>query len=119
MSSKNIEAAYPLSPMQHGMLFHTLYEPESGMYFEQLSCTLDGNLNVLAFQQAWQQVVDRHPVLRTAFVWNKIEKPLQVVGRRVGNSTTGGVCRQWISKRNWRCSFKQTGSKASNCLRLH
>ncbi len=84
MSSKNIEAAYPLSPMQHGMLFHTLYEPESGMYFEQLSCTLDGNLNVLAFQQAWQQVVERHPVLRTAFVWNKIEKPLQVVGRRVG-----------------------------------
>jgi hypothetical protein len=85
MSSKNnIEAAYPLSPMQHGMLFHTLYEPESGMYFQQLSCTLDGNLNVLAFQQAWQQVVERHPVLRTAFVWNKIEKPLQVVGRRVG-----------------------------------
>jgi surfactin family lipopeptide synthetase C len=84
MSSKNIEAAYPLSPMQHGMLFHTLYEPESGMYFEQLSCTLDGSLNVLAFQQAWQQVVERHPVLRTAFVWNKIEKPLQVVGRRVG-----------------------------------
>lgn len=84
MSSKNIEAAYPLSPMQHGMLFHTLYEPESGMYFEQLSCTLDGHLNVLAFQQAWQQVVERHPVLRTAFVWNKIEKPLQVVGRRVG-----------------------------------
>ncbi|MEG3960479.1 condensation domain-containing protein, partial [Microcoleus sp. herbarium2] len=84
MSSKNIEAAYPLSPMQQGMLFHTLYEPESAMYFEQLSCTLYGRLNVLAFQQAWQQVVERHPVLRTAFAWNKIEKPLQVVGRRVG-----------------------------------
>src|SRR5919202_6653184 len=83
MSSKNIEAAYPLSPMQQGMLFHTLYAPESGMYFEQLSCTLDGNLNVLAFQRAWQQVLDRHPVLRTAFVWENIEKPLQVVGRRV------------------------------------
>lgn len=83
MSSKNIEAAYPLSPMQQGMLFHTLYEPEPGMYFEQLSCTLKGSLNVLAFQQAWQQVVDRHPALRTAVVWNNIEKPLQVVGRRV------------------------------------
>ena len=83
MSSKNIEAAYPLSPMQHGMLFHTIYAPESGMYFEQLSYTLDGSLNVLAFQRAWQQVVDRHPILRTAFVWNNIEQPLQVVGRRV------------------------------------
>jgi amino acid adenylation domain-containing protein len=94
MSSKKIEAVYPLSPMQHGMLFHTLYEPESGVYFEQLSCTLDGSLNILAFQQAWQQVVERHPVLRTAFVWNKIEKPVQVVGRRVGLP--------W-QQHDWRC----------------
>ncbi|GAB1541056.1 hypothetical protein NUACC21_37260 [Scytonema sp. NUACC21] len=83
MISKNIEAAYPLSPMQQGMLFHTLYTPESGMYFQQLSCTFYGDLNVLAFQRAWQMVVDRHPVWRTAFVWENIEKPLQVVGRRV------------------------------------
>ncbi|MEG4634885.1 condensation domain-containing protein, partial [Microcoleus sp. AR_TQ3_B6] len=83
MKSKNIETAYPLSPMQEGMLFHTIYAPESGMYFEQLSCTIKGNFNVSAFQQAWQQVLDRHPALRTAFVWDKIEKPLQVVGRRV------------------------------------
>lgn len=54
MSNKNIEAAYPLSPMQQGMLFHTIYAPESGMYFEQLSCTFVGNLNVAAFQRAWQ-----------------------------------------------------------------
>jgi amino acid adenylation domain-containing protein len=83
MNSKNIEAAYPLSPMQQGMLFHTIYALESGMYFVQLSCTIDGNLNALAFQRAWQRLVERHPVLRTAFVWDKIEKPLQVVGRRV------------------------------------
>ena len=84
MSSKNIEAAYPLSPMQHGMLFHTLYEPQSAMYFEQLSCTLYGNLNVLAFQQAWQQVVERHPVLRTAFVWNKNGEAASGCRPRVG-----------------------------------
>jgi len=83
VNSKNIETAYPLSPMQQGMLFHTLYAPESGTYFQQLSCTLKGDLNVLAFQQAWQQVVDRHPIWRTAFVWDNIEKPLQVVVRQV------------------------------------
>jgi len=83
VNSKNIETAYPLSPMQQGMLFHTLYAPESGTYFQQLSCTLKGDLNVLAFQQAWQQVVDRHPIWRTAFVWDNIEKPLQVVVRLV------------------------------------
>jgi hypothetical protein len=83
MNSKNIEAAYPLSPMQEGMLFHTIYALESRMYFQQLRYTLYGNLNVLAFQKAWQQVIDRHPVCRTAFVWENIEQPLQIVVRRV------------------------------------
>ncbi|MGA9773579.1 MAG: amino acid adenylation domain-containing protein [Blastocatellia bacterium] len=80
---QNIEAVYPLSPMQQGMLFHTLYAPESGMYFEQLTCTLQGNLNITQFERAWQRVVDRHSILRTAFVWDRVAEPLQVVGRRV------------------------------------
>jgi surfactin family lipopeptide synthetase C len=81
--SKNIEDTYPLTPMQEGMLFHSLYAPESGVYITQVTCTL-GNLNVLALEQAWQEVIDRHPILRTAFVWENLKKPLQVVGRRVG-----------------------------------
>ena len=81
--SKNIEDTYPLSPMQEGMLFHSLYAPVSGVYVTQVTCTL-GNLNVLALEQAWQEVIDRHPILRTAFVWENLKKPLQVVGRRVG-----------------------------------
>lgn len=83
MSSKNIEAAYPLAPMQQGMLFHTIYAPESGMYFEQLLYTVEQKLDVSAFLRAWQRVVDRHPILRTAFVWDNIEKPVQVVGKSV------------------------------------
>ncbi|MDY7076204.1 MAG: amino acid adenylation domain-containing protein, partial [Chloroflexota bacterium] len=83
MSKRNIEAVYPLSPMQQGMLFHSLYAPESGVYFEQLSCTLRGNLDVPAFERAWQRVVERHPVLRTSFVWKRLDKTLQVVHRRV------------------------------------
>ena len=81
--SKNIEAIYPLSPMQEGMLFHTLYEPESGVYFEQLSFTLHGNLDVSAFERAWAKVVERHPVLRTLFVWENRTQPLQVVLKKV------------------------------------
>ena len=79
----NIEDAYPLSPMQQGMLFHSLYAPESGMYIEQTRFELNGNLNVPAFIQAWQQLTDRHPVLRTAFVWENLEQPIQIVGRQV------------------------------------
>ena len=83
MSKRTIEAVYPLSPMQQGMLFHSLYAPESGVYVEQLSCTLRGDLDIPAFQRAWQRVVDRHAVLRTSFVWRQLDKTLQVVHRRV------------------------------------
>ncbi|WP_442941022.1 amino acid adenylation domain-containing protein [Nostoc sp.] len=82
-NSKNIEDIYPLSPMQQGMLFESLYAPDSGVYFEQLSFTLKGELNVAAFEQAWQQVVARHSILRTAFVWEQLTQPLQIVYRQV------------------------------------
>ncbi|MFB2923836.1 amino acid adenylation domain-containing protein [Aerosakkonema funiforme] len=83
MNQRNIEEIYPLYPMQQGMLFHSLYAPTSGMYVEQLTLQLNGNLDVVAFKQAWQEVLNRHSVLRTAFVWENLEKPLQVVGRQV------------------------------------
>src|SRR4028119_1287091 len=83
MGKGNIEDFYPLSPMQHGILFHTLYAPHSGMYCEQLSCTFKGNLNIPIFKRSWQQVSDRHPSLRTAFVWEGIKEPVQVVNRQV------------------------------------
>jgi amino acid adenylation domain-containing protein/non-ribosomal peptide synthase protein (TIGR01720 family) len=79
----NIEAIYPLSHMQQGMLFHTLLAPQSEVYFDQASWTIQADVNVEAFRQAWRQVVERHPVLRTAFLWERREKPLQVVRRRV------------------------------------
>ncbi|HEW98429.1 MAG: hypothetical protein DRR16_10450 [Candidatus Parabeggiatoa sp. nov. 3] len=76
---QQLDDLYPLSPMQEGMLFHTLYAPKSGVYFEQLRLTLAGVLNLAAFQSAWQQVVNRHAVLRAQCVWEGLEKPLQMV----------------------------------------
>src|SRR5690349_5727385 len=81
MSKKNIEDVYPLSPVQQGMLFHSLSAPETGMYVEQLVCTLHGDLDVATFERAWTAVLARHAVLRTLFVWNRGEKPLQIVRR--------------------------------------
>ncbi|MBN3899198.1 MAG: amino acid adenylation domain-containing protein [Nostoc sp. NOS(2021)] len=83
IKNKNIESIYPLSPMQQGMLFHTLYEPESGVYLEQFCLTLSGNLDITVLQQSCVRVVKRHPVLRTLVVWEKQEKPLQVVCKQV------------------------------------
>src|SRR2546430_16303581 len=83
MSLNNIEDAYPLSPTQQGMLFHSLYAPQSGVYLTQMRCMLHADLHVVAFQRAWQKVVDRHPILRSAFIWQNVAQPLQVVGRQV------------------------------------
>src|SRR5262249_33131408 len=79
----DLEDIYPLSPMQKGMLFHALLAPETGVYFEQFTFGLRGGLQVEAFQRAWQQVVDRHPALRTTFNWGQLDRPLQVVHRQV------------------------------------
>ena len=78
-----IEDLYPLTPLQQGLLFHTLSAPQSGVYIEQVSCTLRGELAVDAFEQAWQQVIMRHAVLRTGFVWQELHEPLQIVFRQV------------------------------------
>jgi amino acid adenylation domain-containing protein/thioester reductase-like protein len=80
---QNIEDIYPLSPMQEGMLFESLYAPDSGVYFEQITCILTGNLDVKTFEQAWQQVVARHPVFRTAFLWESLKQPVQIVYRQI------------------------------------
>ena len=84
MSLNNVKDIYPLSPIQQGILFHTLYSPKSGEYIMQMVCTLQGNLDAAAFERAWQRVVDRHEVLRTAFVWEGFDEPLQVVRGKVG-----------------------------------
>ncbi len=78
-----LESIYPLSPMQEGMLFHTLYAPDSGIYFVQSVFTLCGNLQVLAWEQAWRRVVEIHPILRTFFIWKNRPHPLQVVCKSV------------------------------------
>src|SRR5258708_4232462 len=90
---KNVEDLYPLSPMQQGLLFHSLLEPESGFYVTQLSCTVSAGLNVAAFNEAWQKVLTRHPILRTAFMWEGIDEPLQLVRQQVQLS---------IEQQDWR-----------------
>ena len=83
INKQNIEDIYPLSPMQQGMLFHSLYAPDSGIYFQQMICTLRGNLEVSAFEQAWQKIVEKHSIFRTAFIWESLNKPVQVVYKQV------------------------------------
>jgi amino acid adenylation domain-containing protein len=82
MNIQDIEDMYELSPAQHGMLFHSLYSANSKDYFVQIAYGLP-QVNVRSFGSAWQKVVERHPALRTAFVWEDLDKPIQVVYRSI------------------------------------
>ncbi len=83
LPSDQIEDIYPLSPMQQGMFFHTLYGPVSGVYIKQRCYLLRGALDISVFTRAWQQLVNRHSILRSAFFWDDLDEPVQVVYRHV------------------------------------
>ncbi len=83
-----VEDIYPLAPMQHGLLLHTLLNPGSGMYLMQDRYRLEGDVDPEAFVGAWERVVERHPVLRTSFHWEREDRPLQVVHRQVPSPVT-------------------------------
>ncbi|WP_085656286.1 non-ribosomal peptide synthetase [Pseudomonas sp. B11(2017)] len=78
-----IEDLYPLSPMQQGMLFHTLYEQGTGTYINQLCVDVDG-LDPERFRAAWQATMDAHDILRSGFIWQgELQEQLQIIHRRL------------------------------------
>ncbi|WP_432668446.1 amino acid adenylation domain-containing protein [Pseudomonas umsongensis] len=78
----NLEDLYPLSPMQQGMLFHTLYEPQVGAYISQLRLDV-GGLDIERFTRAWQAAVERHDSLRSSFHWQGLDSAHQAIARQV------------------------------------
>jgi amino acid adenylation domain-containing protein/non-ribosomal peptide synthase protein (TIGR01720 family) len=75
----DLEDVYRLSPIQEGLLFHHLSSPERDAYFEQRSFTIQGDLDTEALKESWRMVIDRHSILRTSFLWENLEHPVQVV----------------------------------------
>ncbi|GIH03430.1 hypothetical protein Rhe02_14970 [Rhizocola hellebori] len=53
-----------LTPMQKGMLFDILSEPDQASYVVQVGAQLDGDVDPAGLIAAWTEVVRRHPALR-------------------------------------------------------
>jgi acyl carrier protein len=75
----DLQDVYPLTPMQSGILFHVVRAPELTSYVEQFVLETDGPLDTHRIVAAWNEVIGRHPLLRTAFVWEGVDSPVQVV----------------------------------------
>jgi hypothetical protein len=80
---RDIESIYYLSPLQEGLLFHAVSDAERDPYFTQSCYVIEGHLDVAAFERAWQHAAAQHAILRTAFVWEEVKRPVQVVRRAV------------------------------------
>jgi amino acid adenylation domain-containing protein len=83
VAQAGVDDVLPLSPTQHGLLFHSLFEDTADAYFNQLTCVLSGPLDVPVFRDAWQRVGARHAALRASFHWHGVERPIQVVHSQV------------------------------------
>jgi amino acid adenylation domain-containing protein len=79
LDKKNIEDILALTPVQEGMLFHYLKDPQSENYLEQLSLEISGEIQKELFEKAWEVVIKANEMLRTSFRWEKLNKPAQVV----------------------------------------
>jgi len=78
----NIEAIYPLAPLQTAFLWNSLQtSAQAGLL--HMRGTLHGQLDLDRLRQAWQHVVSRHPALRTSVHWEATQNPLQVVSKQI------------------------------------
>jgi non-ribosomal peptide synthase protein (TIGR01720 family) len=78
-----VEDIYPVTAMQHGMLFHSVYEADRDAYLSQVIWKLAGTIKTDAFGKAWQLITDRHAALRTGIETTQAGEPLQVVYERI------------------------------------
>ncbi|SAL28069.1 peptide synthetase-like protein [Caballeronia arvi] len=77
---RSVVDIYPLSPMQQGILFHSLFAPEQSTYVNQLAATLIAS-DVERLRAAFEAAVPRHDILRTSFTPDEAT-PMQIVHRQ-------------------------------------
>ncbi len=78
-----MKSTYNLSPLQEGILFHSIVEPNTGVYITQWQCAVREPLDEPKFKEAWEHVIARHEILRTHFEWKEKEAPVQIVDSEV------------------------------------
>jgi natural product biosynthesis luciferase-like monooxygenase protein len=78
---KNVEDLYHLTPVQRERLGESRVARTASVV--HVGWSLDGELNSEAFERVWQQLLTRHAMLRTCFLSEKLEEPVQVVRQQV------------------------------------
>ncbi|WP_162897104.1 non-ribosomal peptide synthetase [Chromobacterium rhizoryzae] len=78
-----LEALYGLTPLQQGILFHSIADDGAPLYVEQLHWKMSGAFDAERFRQAWFDVAAAHAALRTTFRWRGLKSAVQIVHPRL------------------------------------
>lgn len=79
LGAAGVEDAYPLTPLQEGLLFHSLLRPDSGSYVNQLVLDADGPFDKAHFISAFCDTIAAHAIMRTGFLWEGRDAAIQTV----------------------------------------
>ncbi|SFG29308.1 amino acid adenylation domain-containing protein [Novosphingobium sp. CF614] len=91
IKAEGAEDAYPLTPLQEGLLFHGLREQGSGSYINQLVLDLEGPFEAGHFVTAWCETMAAHAVMRTSFRRDGRDIPFQMVHPMTADALRGSV----------------------------
>ncbi|TDB96371.1 amino acid adenylation domain-containing protein [Nonomuraea longispora] len=80
--SRALADVLPLSPAQEGLLFHALYGGDD-VYVIQARFAVDGPVDPARLRAAVEALLDRHQNLRVCFRHKGLDRPVQLVPRRV------------------------------------
>ncbi|WP_052250850.1 non-ribosomal peptide synthetase [Xanthomonas sacchari] len=78
----DLDDAYPLAPLQQGMLFHHLRDEGADAYLIRTLLRFGRHEELQAFLVGLQSAIDHHDILRTSIHWQGLEDPLQLVHRQ-------------------------------------
>ena len=75
------DAEIPLTPGQHGLLFHALTDEGNSHYHEQFVCRFSERVDVELFQWAIETLFSKHDCFRTHFSWHEGQQPCQILNQ--------------------------------------
>ena len=78
-----LEDICPLSPLQEGMLFHSLYDTNKAAYLVQFQCEIKGPFSMESFRKSWEYLMKKHSILRTGIMNEGLGVPVQCVYKEV------------------------------------
>jgi len=84
---EKIQDIYPLAPLQEGILIHHRLATGRDAYLLLALLAFETPAQRQVFCEAMQSVIQRHDILRTAFLWEGLREPAQVVLREARLST--------------------------------